>query len=50
VINGPDIKAVNSFEHPDTVNVRKTEVRVERNALVYPFEPHSVTVLVSAVR
>jgi alpha-N-arabinofuranosidase len=50
VINGPDIKAVNSFDYPDTVHVRKTEVRVERNALVYTFEPHSVTVLVSAIR
>lgn len=50
VINGPDIKAVNSFAHPDTVSVHKADVRVERKDFVYTFEPHSVTVLVSAIR
>ena len=45
VINGPDIKAVNSFDHPDTVGVIKSDLKVERKSLVYTFEPHSVTVL-----
>lgn len=49
VINGLDIKSENSFDHPDTVGVFKTDLRVERNCFVYTFEPHSVTVLVSAV-
>ncbi|MBX3062179.1 MAG: alpha-N-arabinofuranosidase [Anaerolineae bacterium] len=49
VINGPDIKAENSFDHPDTVSVYKTDLRVERKSFVYTFEPHSVTVLVCAV-
>jgi alpha-N-arabinofuranosidase len=50
VINGPDIKAVNSFDHPDTVSVLKTDLRVERTDFVYTFEPHSVTVLLSPIR
>ena len=45
VINGPDIKAVNSFDHPNTVGVIKSDLKVERKSLVYTFEPHSVTVL-----
>lgn len=49
VINGPDIKAVNSFDQPDVVGVSKTELRVERKDFVYAFEPHSVTVLVCAL-
>ena len=49
VINGPDIKAVNSFDHPDTVGVIKTDLKVERKSLVYTFEPHSVTVLVGGL-
>jgi alpha-L-arabinofuranosidase len=49
VINGPDIKAEHSFDHPDTVGVVKTDLRVGRKDFVYTFEPHSVTVLVSAV-
>ena len=48
-INGPDIKAENSFDHPDAVGVFKTDLKVERKDFVYTFEPHSVTVLVSAL-
>jgi alpha-N-arabinofuranosidase len=50
VINGPDIKAENSFDHPNTVGVLKTDLSVERNAFVYTFEPHSVTILVSTLQ
>ncbi len=46
VINGPDIKAENSFEHPDRVGVSKTDLRTESKSFVYTFEPHSVTVLI----
>jgi alpha-L-arabinofuranosidase len=49
VINGRDIKSENSFDHPDAVQVIKTDFRVERKDFVYTFEPHSVTVLVGAV-
>ncbi|MCC6803904.1 MAG: alpha-N-arabinofuranosidase [Anaerolineae bacterium] len=49
VINGPDIRAENSFDHPDTVDVSTADLRVERKEFVYTFEPHSVTVLVSAL-
>jgi alpha-N-arabinofuranosidase len=48
VINGPNIRAENSFDCPDTVGVSKTDLRVERKSFVYTFEPHSVTVLVCA--
>ncbi|MEO8612572.1 MAG: alpha-L-arabinofuranosidase C-terminal domain-containing protein [Chloroflexota bacterium] len=50
VINGPDIKAENSFEHPDRVGVSSTDIRTESKDFVYTFEPHSVTVLVTALK
>ena len=43
------LRAENSFDHPDTVGVFKTDLRVEGKGFVYTFEPHSVTVLVSAL-
>lgn len=49
VVNGPHIKAENSFDHPDTVGVSKVDLSAERKDFVYTFEPHSVTVLVSAL-
>jgi alpha-L-arabinofuranosidase len=49
VINGPDIKAENSFDHPERVGVLKTDLEVDRKGFVYTFEPHSVTVLVTAL-
>ncbi len=49
VINGPDIKAENSFDHPDRVGVHKIDLKVERKDFAYTFEPHSVTVLVCAL-
>jgi len=45
VVNGPNIKAENSFEHPDTVRVSRMDVQAERKDFTYIFEPHSVTVL-----
>lgn len=45
VVNGPDIKATNTFEAPDRVGVRGAELKVDGNTLPYTFEPHSVTVL-----
>lgn len=45
VINGPGIKAENSFERPNNVGVQTTEQKTEGKSFVYAFEPHSVTVL-----
>jgi alpha-L-arabinofuranosidase len=45
VVNGPDIKAENSFDHPDTVGVSRKDLQAERKDFTYIFEPHSVTVL-----
>ncbi len=46
-VNGPDIKSENSFDHPTTVGVSRTDLKVERKGYVHTFAPHSVTVLVS---
>jgi alpha-L-arabinofuranosidase len=45
IVNGPDIKAENSFDHPENVGVSKEVVQVERRDFTYTFAPHSVTVL-----
>jgi len=51
VINGSDIKAEHSFDHPDAVGVSKIDQKgkVERKSFVYTFGPHSVTVFFNAV-
>jgi alpha-N-arabinofuranosidase len=46
VINGPDIKAANTFDAPDTVRVRTERVQARGPAMASTLEPHSVTVLV----
>jgi alpha-N-arabinofuranosidase len=46
VINGPDIKAENTFDQPHQVGVSSVAVNAERRELTYTFEPHSITVLV----
>ncbi|MCY4021281.1 MAG: alpha-N-arabinofuranosidase [Chloroflexi bacterium] len=46
VVNGPDIKAENSFEHPQQVTVRESRNRAGGKDYVHAFEPHSVTALV----
>ncbi len=43
VVNGPDIKAENSFAAPDVVGVREESVPVDGATWTYAFEPHSVT-------
>jgi alpha-L-arabinofuranosidase len=42
-INGPDVQATNSFEHPDAVNVR--ERGLEDGATRWVFPAHSISVL-----
>ncbi|MFU8888231.1 MAG: alpha-N-arabinofuranosidase [Trueperaceae bacterium] len=46
VINGPDIKAANTFDRPDAVGVRRSRVAAGGTALDLALEPHSVTALV----
>jgi alpha-N-arabinofuranosidase len=45
-INGPDIKAENTFEKPDQVKSNERTLSIDGQSIVYEFEPHSVTVLV----
>lgn len=49
VVNGPDIKAENTFETPNTVGTRESVINAEGESLNYTFEPHSVTALVCSV-
>jgi alpha-N-arabinofuranosidase len=49
VVNGPNIKAENSFDHPNTVGVSRGNLSAERKGFTYTFEPHSVTVLVCSL-
>jgi alpha-N-arabinofuranosidase len=49
VVNGPNIKAENSFEHPNTVGVSRGNLSAERRGFTFTFEPHSVTVLVCSL-
>jgi alpha-L-arabinofuranosidase len=48
-INGPDIKAENTFTSPDKVNTRETSLTAHGHTLNYSFEPHSVTALLCDV-
>lgn len=45
VVNGPDIKAENSFSDPDRVSATRAEVTAGSTSATYAFEPHSVTAL-----
>jgi len=49
VINGPDVKAENTFEKPNQVGTRETTLEASGKSLTYSFEPHSVTALVCAI-
>ncbi|HTY81832.1 MAG TPA: alpha-L-arabinofuranosidase C-terminal domain-containing protein, partial [Dehalococcoidales bacterium] len=46
VVNGPDIKAENTFKAPDKVRMVESKVSARGGMLKYAFEPHSVTALV----
>jgi alpha-N-arabinofuranosidase len=45
-INGPDIKAENTFETPDKVRTKENRITALNHTLNFTFEPHSVTTLV----
>jgi len=44
-VNGPDVDATNSFEHPDRVGVREHRRAVSGHRLEHEFPAHSVSVL-----
>lgn len=46
VIDGPDIKAANRFDAPETVQTRALALDADGASLTYTFAPHSVTALV----
>jgi alpha-N-arabinofuranosidase len=50
VVNGPDIKAQNTFDAPNAVTARNFRAQAGGMTLRYTFEPHSVTALVLAVK
>jgi alpha-N-arabinofuranosidase len=45
VINGPHVKAANTFEQPELVGVRESSIEAQASSATVAFEPHSVTVL-----
>jgi len=49
VVNGPDIKAENTFATPNAVGTSENTLTVKGQSLAYTFEPHSVTALVCAI-
>ena len=48
-INGPDIKAENTFDKPDQVKNKEHTLSIDGQSIVYEFEPHSVTALVCGI-
>jgi alpha-L-arabinofuranosidase len=51
VVNGPNIKAVDTFANPRQVGVSEMAATAERQTTFnYTFEPHSVTDLVLALQ
>ncbi len=48
-VNGPDIKAGNTFDTPDKVGTSENSLAAEGQSLTCAFEPHSVTALVCAI-
>jgi alpha-N-arabinofuranosidase len=49
VVNGPDIKAENSFSNPNVVGTSESQLTASGSTFTYAFEPHSVTALVFAL-
>ena len=48
-VNGPDIKAENTFTEPDNVQSKEHTLSVDGQSIVYEFEPHSVTALLCGI-
>jgi alpha-N-arabinofuranosidase len=49
VLNGPEIKAENTFDNPFQVRTSEAALTTEGESFHYTFEPHSVTALVFAL-
>lgn len=49
IVNGPDIKAENTFDTPEKVGTRETTLTTEGQSLAYTFEPHSATALICPI-
>ncbi len=49
VVNGPDIKAENTFDTPNQVGTSEDTLTAKGQSLTYTFEPHSVTALVCTI-
>jgi alpha-N-arabinofuranosidase len=49
VVNGPDIKAENTFDNPFQVRTSEAALTTAGGSFHYTFEPHSVTALVFAL-
>jgi alpha-N-arabinofuranosidase len=45
-VNGPDIKAENTFETPANVQIKEKRITARNHTLNFTYEPHSVTALV----
>ena len=48
-VNGPDVRAENTFATPENVFTRRTVLEAQGHSLSYAFEPHSVTALVCEI-
>ncbi len=44
-VNGPDVDAMNSFEHPRAVDVREHRLAASGRRLEHGFAAHSITIL-----
>ena len=44
-VNGPDVGATNSFEHPRRVDVRERKLEAQGAGLALALPAHSITVL-----
>ena len=44
-MNGPEVGAMNSFEHPHRVGVRETRATARSDGLDYVCPAHSITML-----
>jgi alpha-L-arabinofuranosidase len=49
-VNGPDVEAMNSFEHPRRVDVREVRATARSGGLDYVCPAHSITILRFALR
>jgi len=49
-VNGPDIKATNSFDEEKVKTIQKPDVKAKGNVITYTFPPHSFTMLIGNIK